>query len=223
MIKIILIDNDERNYLALKKIICKLDFLYSKDLVINWYKICNQELEKIINDNEYKKIYLINVCFNIASLIRNKDHRSELILLGKNYNKWVKNIFDFIPNIYEHSKKTLLDIKEILDNYYIGNMFIYQNSKYCLRIYYDNILYIYRDTSERKVVIITDKNDYHLRASLNDIEKLLDNRFKQVHRSCFINMCRTQKFNWVENYFILDNGKKIDLLSKKFCDKIKFK
>ena len=223
MIKIILIDNDERNYLTLKKIICKLDFLYSKNLVINWYKSNDKDLEKIIVDNEYKKIYLINVCFNIASFIRNNDYRSELILLGRKYNKWVKNIFDFIPNVYENSKRILLDIKEILDNYYIGNMFIYKNSKYCLRIYYENILYIYRDTYERKVVIITDKNDYHLRTSLSEIKKLLDKRFIQVHRACFINIYRTEKFNWVDNYFILDNGKKIDLLSKKYYDKIALK
>ena len=216
MIKIILIDNDERNYLTLKKIISKLDFLYSKNLIIKWFKNYNQELAAIINDIECKKIYLINVCYNIASKIRNKDYRSELILLGNKYKKWVKNIFDFIPNIYEYPKKILLDIKEILDNYYIGNMFLYQNSKYSLRIYYDNILYIYRDTSERKVVIVTEKNTYHLRASLNEIKELLDSRFKQVHRACFLNICRVQKFNWTQNYFILDTGQKVNLLSKNY-------
>lgn len=220
MIEIILVDNDERNYLTLKKIISKLDFLYSQKLIVRWYKTYSKELDNIINNIERKKIYLINICYNLANHIRNKDYRSELILLGKTYKKWVKNIFDFIPNIYSYPKQILMDIKEILDNYYIGNMFLYQNSKYSLRIYYDSILYIYHDTTERKTVIVTDKNTYYLRKSLNDISNLLDNRFKKVHRACLLNICRVQKFNWAQNYFVLDNGLNVNLLSKKYRNNI---
>lgn len=221
MIKIILVDNDERNYLTLKNIICKLDFLYSKKLVVQWYKSYNAELENTINDVENKKIYLVNNKNNLASHIRQKDYHSELILLGNIYKKWIKNIFDFIPSIYGHPQKILLDIKEILDNYYIGNVFLYQNRKFSLRIYYDSILYIYRDTVERKSVIVTDNNNYSLGVSLNEMKDLLDSRFKKVHRACLLNICRVQKFNWAQNYFVLDNGTKIELLSKKYRYDIK--
>ena len=60
MIKIILIDNDERNYLTLKNIIGKLDFLYSKNLIIKWYTQYSEELGITINEQETKKIYFIN-------------------------------------------------------------------------------------------------------------------------------------------------------------------
>lgn len=221
MIKIILVDNDERNYLTLKSIIGKLDFLYTKNLVIKWYKTYNCELNDTINDCGIKKIYLINNRYqlkedNLANYIRNIDYHSELILLGKKYRSWIKNIFDFIPNIYEYPKKILLDLKQILDNYYIGKMFKYKNRKYSLSIYYENILYIYRDTCTRKAVIVTDNNEFYLGIPLNEIKILLDNRFCQVHRACFLNICRVQEYNWANNYFILDNGNKIDLLSKKY-------
>ena len=61
MIKIILIDNDERNYLTLKNIIGKLDFLYSKNLIIKWYTQYSEELNNTINEQETKKIYFIKV------------------------------------------------------------------------------------------------------------------------------------------------------------------
>ena len=170
MIKIILIDNDERNYLTLKNIIVKLDFLYSKNLIIKWYTKYSEELDNTINEQETKKIYFINN--NLANHIRTSDYRSELILLGNTYKKWINNIFDFLPNIYEYPKKILLDLKQILDNFYIGNMFQYKNRKFSLNIYYDNILFIYRDTSERKVVIVTDNNKYNLCMSLNEVKDL---------------------------------------------------
>ena len=108
-----------------------------------------------------------------------------------------------------------------MDNYYIGNVFLYQNRKFSLRIYYDSILYIYRDTVERKSVIVTDNNNYSLGVSLNEMKDLLDSRFKKVHRACLLNICRVQKFNWAQNYFVLDNGTKIELLSKKYRYDIK--
>ncbi len=226
MIKIILVDNDVRNYLTLKKIITKLDFLYSKNLSISWYERYTPKLKCDIENSEIKKIYLINNTYkaknqNLATFIRTRDYHSELILIGYYYQKWVNNIFDIVPNIYSYSKQILLDLKNILDNYHIGNMFRYQNRNYSLSIYYDNILFIYRDTSKRKVVIVTDNNLYSLCMSLNEIKNHLDGRFKQVHRACLLNTLRVHKYNWSKNYFVLDNGQKIELLSKKYKDEIK--
>ena len=226
MIKILLVDNDENNYLTLKEIISKLDFLYSNNLIVQWFKSCTKELIDIINEDAIKKIYLINNDYevnqnNLANLIRTNDYRSELILLGKNNNKWINNIFDFLPNIYEYPKKIWNDLKQILDNYYIGNFFSYTNSKMSLNIYCDSILYIYRDTVGRKTVIVTNHKEYSLNISLNEVKKLLDSRFKQVHRACLLNICRVHEYNWAKSYFILDNGNRVDLLSKKYRFEIK--
>ena len=46
--------------------------------------------------------------------------------------------------------------------------------------------------------------------------ELLDERFKQCHRSCIVNVDRVQKFNWNNNSFLLDNKEEILMLSKKF-------
>lgn len=221
MIKIVLVDNDKRNYLTLKEIIVKLDFLYTKNLIIEWYPTYSIKLNNTINDYETKKIYLVNNNYqlnssNLATYIRNIDYHSELILLGQKYCSWISNIFDFIPSVYDYPKKIFRDLKRILDNYYIGKMFKYKNRKYSLNIYYENILYIYRDTCTRKAVIVTDNNEFYLGIPLNEIKILLDDRFRQVHRACFLNMFRVQEYNWANNYFVLDNGNKIDLLSKKY-------
>lgn len=221
MLKILLIDNDERNYLTLKQIISQLDFLYSNNLIVQWFKSCTKELIDTINEIAIKKIYLINNNYkinqkNLANYVRMTDYRSELILLGENNENWINNIFDFLPNVYENSQKIWNDLKQILDNYYIGNFFSYTNSKMNLNIYCDSILYIYRDTSERKIVIVTNHRNYTLNISLNEIMKRLDSRFRQVHRACILNICHVYEYNWAKSYFILDNGKKVNLLSKKY-------
>ena len=50
---------------------------------------------------------------------------------------------------------------------------------------------------------------------------MLDNRFKQCHRSCIVNDDRITEKNFVEGYFITDTGEQVNLLSKKYRVELK--
>ena len=83
-----------------------------------------------------------------------------------------------------------------------------------LNIYYRNLLYIYRDTEERKLIIVTPKNKYKVSMNIKDVFDYLDGRFVQCHRSCIVNKNRVEELNYKEGYFVLDTGEKVYMLSK---------
>ena len=81
----------------------------------------------------------------------------------------------------------------------------------------DDILYLYRDTIERKIAIKTvNGNVFLVNKNINQIIEELDDRFIQVHRSCIVNKNRVNVYNWAGGYFILDTNEKVNMLSKKY-------
>lgn len=108
------------------------------------------------------------------------------------------------------------DLDIIFKKDFDNDMFVYNNRFFDLKIYYRSILYIYRETNERKLVIVTDTNKFKIGITLTEMLDLLDDRFKQCHRACIINTERVQKYEWNKGYFILDNKERVDMLSKKY-------
>ena len=45
---------------------------------------------------------------------------------------------------------------------------------------------------------------------------MLDERFKQCHRSCVINEDRVVEKNYIKSYFMTDTGEVVPLLSRRF-------
>ena len=79
-----------------------------------------------------------------------------------------------------------------------------------------DILYITKDSYERRTIIKTDYNEIKVNHSLNEIIGMLDNRFIQTHRACYINNDRLRKVDKTNKIITFDNGETIDLLSDKY-------
>ena len=86
---------------------------------------------------------------------------------------------------------------------------------------FDNILYVTRDSVERKCVIKTDTGDIKTYKSFAEIIEKLDSRFIQTHRACVINKNRTIRVNYSKKIILFDNGVKSDLLSLKYRKELK--
>ena len=56
--------------------------------------------------------------------------------------------------------------------------------------------------------------------NIKDILLQLDGRFKQCHRSCIVNVTKIEELNYKDGYFVLDNGEKVYMLSKKYRSKL---
>ena len=158
----------------------------------------------------------------IAKYIRENDWDSEIIFTtshDKMFETVYRNIyqvFDFIEKYHDMSKRLEEDINIILRKNFDNKMLTYSNRLFDLKVYYRSILYIYREKDERKLVIVTDTNIFKIGLTIPEMLELLDERFKQCHRSCIVNVDRVQKFNWNNNSFLLDNKEEIPMLSKKF-------
>lgn len=226
MIKFVIVD-DEKNEINHIKLLLDEVVLQEKE-VISFTRI-NEELKKEIKDTETKKIYILDIelgrnvsGISIGKMIRDVDWESEIIFITnhdkmfESAHRTVYEVFDFIEKFHEFDKRFKKDIKEILKRNFDNKMFNYKVNNVELNLYYKSILYIYRETEDRKLVIVTDTNKYMVSMNIKDILPLLDSRFVQCHRSCIVNSQRVQAKNYKEGYFTLDNGNDVYMLSKKY-------
>ncbi len=233
MIKFIIVDDKIEFQNQLKKIIRKTIFNNDKKIAINCYEKYSADLQQEINDKSQRKVYLLDIDLeteisgiNIALKIREKDWDSEIIFLTSHSNFFEKvyrsicKVFDFIEKYDNMEERLIKDIKKIINQKYDVKMFKYQNRQIDLQIYLKDILYIYRDTVERKLVIVTTNNRFIINKNISDMLKELDHRFIQTHRSCIANKEHITLFKWKDGCFTLDNKKDIFLLSKKYKEQI---
>lgn len=234
MIRFVIVDDKEDMQNELKSIIRKSTFNIDQSIEIKCFKNHNNELKKIIEDTSMRTIYLLDIDLNseitginIAQKIRVKDWNSEIIFLtyhDKYFEKVYRSIykvFDFIEKFDNMNKRLTTDIKKILLQNYDVSMYKYSTRQIDLQIYMKDILYIYRDTDERKLVIITTSNTFMINKTISEILEELDDRFAQVHRACIVNRQHVHLYKWNDGYFILDNKDKVYMLSKKFKENVK--
>jgi len=229
MIKFIVIEDDKSIQAKVKNIIHTLTFANDEEVKVKLFTKVTRELLNEIDNLVERKIYIIDIeladnhsGIQIAKQIREKDWESEIIFMT-NHDKMfetvyrsVYEVFDFIEKFHDFESRLEKDIKLILSKNFDNKMFIYNGRNIDLHLYYKEILYIYRDTEERKVVIVTSQNKFLVNLGIQEILEKLDSRFKMVHRACIANLDRVQKFSWSEKLFVLDNGDKVYLLSKKY-------
>lgn len=229
MIKYIVIDDDAQELDRVEKIINKVVFKTESDYDIKKFTKYNNELEKIINDNSQAKVYIIDIeldkkksGLDIAREIREKDWDSEIIIITNHDRmfetvyKTIYKVFNFIEKFDNMEIRLERDLKNIIRKTDDKNKFTFTNNKITMQIYLKDILYIYRDTIERKLVIITTNNKYLVSMTIQKLLEKLDKRFIQIHRACIVNNERVTLYNWNEGYFELDNAEKVFMLSKSF-------
>lgn len=226
MIRFIIVDDDKKAVQHTKKL---LKETVKEDIEIYTFDKFNLSLKKEIQNTDIHKIYILDIELNskvsgiwIAKLIRDIDWESEIIFTtnhDKMYeiaHRTVYEVFDFLEKFHNFDNRLKKDITTILKRNFDNKMLIYKANNIELSIYYRSILYIYRETEDRKLVIVTTSNKYMINLNLKEILTLLDNRFVQCHRSCIINLQHIQEKNYKEGYFTLDTGKKVYMISKKF-------
>ena len=223
MVKIVIVDDDAQEIERVKSLTLEV----VKDAkIVSFPKITSSLKAEIQNIDEHK-IYVLDIQLankvsgiTIAKLIREVDWESEIIFIT-NHDKMfesthrsVYEVFDFIEKFHDFDRKYKRDLKEIIKRNFDNKMFKYNANNVELNIYYRAILYIYRDTEERKLIIVTPNNKYKVSLSIKEMMNYLDDRFVQCHRSCIVNKNRVEVKNYKDGYFVLDTGEKVYLLSK---------
>lgn len=233
MVEFIIIDDDLEIQRTVEKIIVK--FLFGKSIEFNILKYTkyDSKLQNLIDNNDSKRIYIIDIQLNgkisgitIAEKIREKDWDSEIIFIT-NHSKMfetvfknVLNVFSFIEKFHDFEIRLEKDIKKIINHKSDNEYFSYSNNKIDINIKFKEIIYIFRETTSRKLHMVTNNNEYIINGNIKDIILKLDGRFVQVHRACIINKDRILKYDWRNKCFETDNNKTINLLSAKYKNNI---
>ena len=226
MIRIVVVDDNQQELEHIKLLLYQV---LRDEFEFIFYSQINEDLLKEIKFVDSKKIYILNVengertsGITLSKMIRENDFDSEIILITRHdqmfeiAHRSVYKIFDFIEKFHEFDKRFKKDIRKIVNMCFDNKMFIYKD----LSIYYKSIVYIYRETEERKLVIVTDNKKYLINLSIKEIKSSLDRRFVQCHRSCIMNIFKVEEKNYKEGYFVTNAGEKVYFLSKKFKNNI---
>lgn len=229
MIKFIIVDDEIKWIDEYEKIINDVAFNSNKQYEIKKFKKYDEDLHKLILDNSEQKIYLMDLDLDnkhtgmdILREIREEDWDSEIIVLTNHdrmfetVHKEIYKTFDFIEKFDNFELRLRKDLKKIISKKYDTDKFIYNNNKISLQIYLKDIIYVYRDTVDRKLVIKTTNNQFIVNMPINEMMEKLDDRFIQCHRSCIINDERIVEKNYAQGYFVTDTGEKVDMLSRKY-------
>lgn len=224
MVRFVIIDDDKEEIAHIKAL---LNEVVPNDIeVISFHKL-NADLKEEIKNIDVRKVYILDIelgdkisGINIAKLIRDVDYESEIVFITnhdkmfESVHRGVYEVFDFIEKFHDFDKRFKKDIKAIIKRNFDNKMFKYK----VLSIYYREIMYIYTD--DRKLVIVTPSNKYTVSITIKEILTMLDGRFKQCHRSCIVNKDHIEKKDYKNGFIILDNGMKVDFLSKKFMKEL---
>lgn len=228
MVNIIICDdnnNDRKRIVTITKNFTNKNKIECNIYVFNDY---NEEFNKIMKSNIPFKIYILDIetpsksGIDIAREIRNKDVDSSIIFLTGHDelgNTVLKNNLLFLSfiNKYDDMENRINDsLKRALDSLKYRKILRIVEKSCIYTIDINDILYISKDSYERKTIIKTDYAEIKVGKPLNEIINMLDGRFVQTHRICFINNDRKVKIDKSSKTILFDTGDIIDLLSDKY-------
>lgn len=227
MVKFVIVEDNQLHMNLTEEMILKYMMNNNYDFDILKYLIPNSSFNNIIDDdNNY--IYILDFdlgntnAIEVARKIRKKDWKSPIIVFSVNggmaYETFKQRlqILDFVNKQFE-AEKNMFELFDIC----FEQLGVHSNLKYKIGkidyvIDFDKILYIYKDTMERKSIIVTNNGEYKVPMTLIKTKELLPSYFKYSHKSCIINVKRKEAIDWSKKIIIFDNGIKCDLVSKKY-------
>ena len=232
MVNIIICDDNEKDRKNVVDIVNNFMSKNNIEFKTHIYDDYNKNFYEIIDKKLPFKIYLLDIetpsasGIDIARKIRNKDVDSVIIFLTAHEelgNVILKKDLMFLSfiNKFDNLKIRLnKSLKKSLDllNHKSIIKFTDRNTVYTIDM--NDILYLTKESFERKTIIKTDYAEFKVNKTLNELVNMLDNRFIQTHRSCYINDDRKVSVDKTNKIILFDNSEKIDLLSDKYRKEI---
>ena len=183
---------------------------------------------KIVESKLSFKVYILDIetptrsGIDIARIIRNKDVDSVLIFLTGHQELGhvvMKDDFLFLSyiNKFDDCENRLTQaLDKALKMFKIKSIIRFKDNGVVYTIPQDDILYITRDSIDRKCIIVTDYNEFKVNKSLMELEEMANDNFIKTHRACLMNTKRILSFSKSQRQVVFDNGMTSDLISTRF-------
>jgi len=211
-----------------ERIVTKYMMKNEMDYKIHLFDDYDNKFKKIINSKIPFKVYILDIQtpsgsgIDIARIIRNKDVNSVIIFLTghDDLSKVVaKKDFLFLTfiNKFDDAESRLASaIDKALQVVKAKKTIRFKDGGVIYTIALDDILYVVKDSVERKSVIKTDYTEFRLNKSLTEVLSMLNDNFIQTHRACIVNTKRIVSYNKPKRLITFDNGETVDIVSTRF-------
>lgn len=226
MLKFIIYDDISVDRKLIKKIINDTMNNTNIDYDIEEYAKYDNKMKKSIREDS-SKIYILDIeipsemsGIDVARTIRNNDWNSSIILvtthsdMGYEALKAQIMVLDFISKFNNCEVNLNKAIKKALSKINNKKVLVFETSEMTYRVYTDDIIYILKDSIDRKSIIKTEYNEIIVNETITNLSNMLDNRFFLSHRSCIINTEKIIKIDWKNSIIYFRNGEQIDYLSR---------
>lgn len=226
MIKFVIYDDEKMFRDRTKNVINKVMLKNDTDYEIVEYEKYNKNFLNTINDNS-SKIYIMDIevpnnpsGIDVARKIRKDDWNSIIILvtshvdMGYDALKAQIMLLDFISKYNECENNLKTTIKKAISKINEKKVLVFEINYITYKVYTDDIIYILKDSVDRKCIIKTEYNEICVNETINDLKNMLDDRFFMTHRSCLINTDKVDKIDWKNCVIYFKNNEKIDYLSR---------
>lgn len=227
MINFIICDDNNKVVDDIKNIISKFMMQNEHEYKTYLFNDYNSEFMKLVNSNLQCKIYILDIetptrsGIDIARIIREKDNESVIIFitgheeLGSTILKKDLMFLSFINKFDDYENRLIFSITKALKIFHKKNNLKFKEGSTLYTVSMDDIIYITRDSIDRKCVVKTDHYEFKTYKTIKELEQLLDSRFIKIHRACIVNKDRIAKLDKSNKEIMLDTGEKLYLVSQK--------
>ena len=226
MVKFVVYDDEEVFRSNIVKSIDRVMTKSKMEYSIEEFSKYNSKMQKVIDD-ESSKIYIMDIeipnglsGIDVARKIRVDDWNSIIILvtshmdMGYDALKAQIMLLDFISKYNDCNISLERTIKKATLKINNKKVLIFESNDITYKVYTDDIVYIIKDTIDRKCVIKTIYNEVIVNENISTLFNMLDGRFFMTHRSCIINTEKIDRIDWKNNIIYFKNGFKTDYLSR---------
>ena len=221
-------DKKELRKIEVKEI-TKFMMNYDIDYQIYEFSEYNKKFEEYAEKDDGFKIYLLDIVtnkssgINAARKIREEyDDWVSVIIMVTSHSEFKYEalssrlyLLDFINklnNMEENIQDNLAVAMKHYDNRHKQIKYTYNRNLYNIEL--REIIYIEKEQDSKRCVAMTKYGKQVIPGTLNDVYKMLDNRFLKVHKSLIINLDEVRQFETNTNKLTFKNGEVTYLVSR---------
>lgn len=232
MYNVIICDDIQKDRLRVEQAVKK--FFDDKEIDFRMYQFSdyNSDFYKIVRSALSNKIYLLDIetpsrsGIDVAREIRDNDVESVIafltghaelgqVLLNNDimFLSFISKFNDFNNRLNSCLNKALKVFRQKR-----AIRIVEHNVTYNINL--EDILYITKDSVERKTIIVTNYGEIKTSKSLREIIDMLDDRFIQTHRACYINSDKVSAIDKTNKMITFKDNTTTDLLSDRFKKRV---
>ena len=225
LINFIIVEDNPKHRKNIEKIVVNYMMKNTSEFETFLFEKNTEKFLEVVNA-AINKIYILDFelpgtnAIEISRIIRKIDWISPIIILTAHGGMALESfkqrlqILDFISKQYEAENNLIEALDVCMSQLKVSESLKFNYKHVDYNILFENIQYIYRDTTERKIVIVTKTNNYNSRMSLKEIKNILPKYFKYSDKACIINIRHVEIYDWKRPIIKFDNGLEINFLSK---------